>query len=219
MHSGKGGACRTCSAARWARPPRARPSSSATSTASRSSWRSSSRSPRSRSTCDCSDCAPVRRGLAAALTGAATLGALVITTPSAAAPAPRAPTLTVAIPGPFGGCNPGSSTTTAATDEVLSLVLPSAFTPGSLSTPVGDTPVVAQAEVVSLNPQTVVYTIAPGATWPDGTAFSAQDLIRTWQERRVDALVADLGYRDVASMTPNPAGTTLTVVFSSPYSD
>jgi peptide/nickel transport system substrate-binding protein len=161
----------------------------------------------------------VRRGLAAALTGAAALGALVITTPSAAAPASREPTLTVAIPGPFGGCNPGSTSTTAATDEVLSLVLPSAFTPGSLSTPVGDTPVVAQAEVVSLNPQTVVYTIAPGATWPDGAAFGAEDLVRTWQERRADALVADLGYRDVASMTPNAAGTTLTVVFSTPYSD
>jgi peptide/nickel transport system substrate-binding protein len=161
----------------------------------------------------------VRRGLAAALTGVVTLGALVITSPSLAAPTPRVPTLTVAIPGPFGGCDPGASTTTTATDEVLSLVLPSAFTPGALSSPVGDTPVVSQAEVVSLNPQTVVYTIAPGAAWPDGTHFSAQDLIRTWQERRADTVVADLGYRDVASMTPDTTGASLTVVFSTPYSD
>jgi peptide/nickel transport system substrate-binding protein len=161
----------------------------------------------------------VRRGLAAALTGAATLGALVVTSPSTAAPPARAPTLTVAIPGPFGGCNPGSSSTTAATDEVLSLVLPSAFTPGPLSALVGDTPVVSQAEVVSLNPQTVVYTIAPGAAWPDRSPYGAGDLVRTWQERRADTVVADLGYRDVASMTPNATGTTLTVVFATPYSD
>lgn len=161
----------------------------------------------------------MRRGLAAALTGAAALGALAYTSPSAAAPSPRPPTLTVAIPGPFRGCDPGSSSTTAATDEVLSLVLPSAFTPGALSSPVGDTPVVSQAEVVSLNPQTVVYTIAPGAKWPDGTAFSSQDLVDTWQERHADTVAADLGYRDVASLTPDATGTTLTVVFKTPYSD
>ena len=161
----------------------------------------------------------MRRGLAAALTGVATLGALAVTPPSTAAPPARAPTLTVAIPGPFGGCNPGSASTTAATDEVLSLVLPSAFTSGPLSAPVGDTSVMSQAEVVSLNPQAVVYTIAPGAKWPDGTPFSAADLVRTWQERRADAVVADLGYRDIASMTPNTSGTALTVVFATPYSD
>lgn len=147
------------------------------------------------------------------------LGALVVTSPSTAALPARAPTLTVAIPGPFGGCNPGSSSTTAATDEVLSLVLPSAFTPGALSAPVGDTPVVSQAEVVSLNPQTVVYTIAPGAAWPDGAPYGAADLVRTWQERRADTVVADLGYRDVASMTPTAEGTSLTVVFATPYAD
>jgi ABC-type transport system substrate-binding protein len=161
----------------------------------------------------------VRRGLAAALTGAASFGALVITSPSTAAPPAIPPTLTVAIPGPFGGCDPGASSTTAATDAVLSLVLPSAFTPGPLSAPVGDTSVIAQAEVVSLNPQTVVYTIAPGAMWPDGTPFGVQDLVRTWQERRADTVVADLGYRDVASMTSSAAGTMLTVVFATPYSD
>jgi len=102
---------------------------------------------------------------------------------------------------------------------VLSLVLPSAFTTGPLGVEVGDTTVIAQAEVVNLDPQTVVYTIAPGAAWPDGTAFSAADLIRTWQQRRADRVVADLGYRQVASMTPSATGTQVTVRFSAAYSD
>lgn len=160
----------------------------------------------------------MRRLLVAALTATLVLAAILAArteTTSAAA----ATTLTVAIPGSFAGCDPSSTSTTDATDAVLGLVLPSAFTVGPLTTPVGDTFVVAQAEVVRLSPQTVVYTIAPGVTWPGGRAFSAADLVRTWQERRGDAVLADLGYRAIASMHSNAAGTQVTVVFRAAYSD
>lgn len=160
----------------------------------------------------------MRRLLAAALTVGAVLGAQLGTrAPSSGAEAPA--TLTVAIPGGFAGCDPASPATTPATDAVLALVLPSSFSTGPLTVAVGNTAVVAQAEVVRLNPQTVVYTIATGARWPNGTAFSASDLVRTWQERRASAVVADLGYREIAYMHPGPSGTSVTVGFSEPYSD
>jgi peptide/nickel transport system substrate-binding protein len=160
----------------------------------------------------------VGRRRLAALTCAAVLGAwLAAASPAPASGAPL--TLSVVIPGPFNGCDPGSAGTSASTDAVLSLVLPSAFTPGALGTPVGDTEVISEAEVVSLDPQVVVYTIAPGTTWPDGTPFSASDLVRAWQERRDDQVVADLGYRDVAYVHPGPDGTTATVGFTTPYAD
>ncbi|HLK44569.1 MAG TPA: ABC transporter substrate-binding protein, partial [Acidimicrobiales bacterium] len=163
----------------------------------------------------------MRRRLAAGLTAAALVGSALATTLASSAPLRRtAPsTLELAIPGPFGGCDPGAASTTAATDAVLSLVLPSAFTPGPLDVPVGDTQVIAEAEVVSTSPQTVVYTIAPGITWPSGRPFVAADLVRTWHERRHDGVLADLGYRDVADVVPDPTGATVTVTFRAPYSD
>ncbi len=163
----------------------------------------------------------MRRRLAAGLTAAALLGGtLVSAAVSNAATSPRlATTLDVAIPGPFGGCDPGSPSTTAATDAVLALVLPSAFTPGAVGVPVGDTDVIAQAEVVGTTPQTVTYTIAPGVTWPSGRPLVAADLVRTWRERRDDRVLADLGYRDVASAVADPTGTSVTVTFRAPYSD
>lgn len=128
-------------------------------------------------------------------------------------------TLEVAIPGPFAGCDPGSTATTPSTDAVLSLVLPSAFTAGLLDAPTGDTFAIASAEVVDPSPQTVVYTITAGETWANGAPFTAADLVRTWQERRDDKVVADLGYRDIAYMHPSATGESVTVGFTHPYTD
>lgn len=160
----------------------------------------------------------MRRRPAAALTGAVLLGALVAAAPRATAAAPVA-TLDIAIPGPFSGCDPSSPSTSASTAAILSLVLPSSFTMGPLAVPVGDTSVVAQAEVVNLSPQTVVYTIAPNVAWPGGRPFAANDFVRTWLQRRDDRVVADLGYRDIAYVHPNAAGSAVTVGFSAPYAD
>ena len=161
----------------------------------------------------------MRRQLAAALT-AAVLAAPLVAAASGPAGAPSVlATLNVSIPGSFAGCDPGSPSTTAATDDVLSLVLPSAFTPGPLDVPVGDTTIVAQAEVVSASPQTVAYTIATGSTWPNGTPLTAADLSRTWRERRSDRVVADLGYRDVATVRATATGNGATVTFRHPYAD
>lgn len=164
---------------------------------------------------------PVRRGLVAALAAlaVATPLALAASRDAAASPASRAPTLVVSIPGPFAGCDPGSTSMTPATAAVLSLVLPSAFTPGLTDSPDGDTSVIAQAEVVSESPQVVDYTIAPGAAWPDGDRLTAADLIRTWHERRADRVVADLGYRGIVSMRTLATSPGVAATFTKPYAD
>ncbi len=157
-----------------------------------------------------------RRHLAA-LACAALLGALAASTDSSAAPA--AGTLTVVIEGAFRGCDPGAPGTSPAVDAVLSLVLPSAFTSRPDGSPASDAEVFAQAEPVVPSPLTVLYTIAPGATWSNGRPLTAQDLIRTWQQRRGGGTVGDLGYRQIASITPSASGQSATVVFRDAYAD
>jgi peptide/nickel transport system substrate-binding protein len=162
---------------------------------------------------------PVARRLAAALSLALGGAALLAGTSATAVAPPATTTLDVAIPGPFAGCDPASSSTTSATTAVLALVLPSAFTPGLLDVPVGDTEVISQAEVVSESPQVVDYTIATGARWPSGTPLRPSDLVRTWRERRGDRVLGDLGYRDVTSVRPTAMGTGVAVTFARPYAD
>jgi peptide/nickel transport system substrate-binding protein len=164
----------------------------------------------------------VRTTLAVALTAAALAAALLVATASGTPARAATPgtTLVVAVPGPFAGCDPGAPGTTASTDAVLGLVLPSAFTPGPLDAPVGDTAVISQAEVVAATPLTVDYTIAPTARWADGRPLRPADLVRTWRERRGDRVLGDLGYREVATVRAAPRGADVAVVtFRRAYSD
>jgi peptide/nickel transport system substrate-binding protein len=80
------------------------------------------------------------------------------------------------------------------------------------------------AEVVSLSPMRVSYVIDPKATWSDGYRITAADFEYNWQEILRNA--ADLapagviaGYRDIRSISGSNGGKTVTVVFTSPYSD
>ena len=71
---------------------------------------------------------------------------------------------------------------------------------------------------------TVRYVIDPKARWSDGYPITATDFEYNWQQivrigrnwRRPGFLV---GYRDIKSITGSDGGKTVTVVFSSPYSD
>jgi len=80
------------------------------------------------------------------------------------------------------------------------------------------------AELVSVNPETVVYSINPAARWSDGTPITAADFIYNWREQLVvgptlsaaDPLV---GYEDIKSIKGSNHGKTVTVVFSKPYAD
>ncbi len=126
------------------------------------------------------------------------------------------------------GCNPHTEAGDSwATRMVLGPVLPSAFFPGPSGAADLDQSVVEQAEVVSLSPETIVYTINPKAVWSDGVPITASDFIYAWQEQRGmasggsqdESSSSTLGYRDIASVRGSNSGHTVTVVFKTPYAD
>ncbi|MHB8330486.1 MAG: hypothetical protein ACYDD6_12840, partial [Acidimicrobiales bacterium] len=69
---------------------------------------------------------------------------------------------------------------TAATRALASLIWAQVFQVAPGVNPRLDTTVVQSAEVVSVDPQTVVYQIDPRAVWSDGTPVSAQDFTYAW---------------------------------------
>lgn len=117
---------------------------------------------------------------------------------------------------------------TQDTRLVASALWAQVFQIGPLLTPELDTNVVLSAEVVSLSPQTVVYQIAPRATWSDGTPVTGDDFEYAWLSQRggakdvdgtADSVATTLGYRDIASVTTSNDGKTVTVVFRTPDAD
>ena len=111
---------------------------------------------------------------------------------------------------------------------VASALWPQVFRVGPGLVPQLDLNVVDSAEVVSLNPQTVVYKIDRRAVWSDGVPISAADFTYAWQSQRGGALDVDgtpdsvastLGYDDIASLTGSNHGRTVTVVFRTPFAD
>ena len=116
----------------------------------------------------------------------------------------------------------------AATQAVCSLFWPQVFQVAPGQAPTLDTDVVQSAEVVSLNPQTVVYQINPKAVWSDGTPVTAQDFVYDWVSQTgtgtdvngsPDSVASDAGYDDISSVTGSNGGRTVTVTFASPYAD
>jgi peptide/nickel transport system substrate-binding protein len=102
------------------------------------------------------------------------------------------------------GCNPNTvEGNTPGTLTVLGAVLPSSFVVGANGTPQANLEL-TQAEVVNLNPQTVVYTLNPKAEWSDGAPISAADFKYAWEQQRGDPIVSSpdvasiAGYRDIA---------------------
>ena len=82
---------------------------------------------------------------------------------------------------------------------------------------------VASAEMVSTDPQTIVYKIHPQAVWSDGVPVSADDFIYNWELTRPGATDVDgsriqsnvgTGRPDpIASVTGSDGGKTVTVVW------
>ncbi len=138
-------------------------------------------------------------------------------------------TVTVGVDQAPTGCNPNTEAgRTEANLLALAPVLPSAFTVNDNGASVLNDNLLVSAELVDTSPQTVVYTIDPKAVWSDGTPITADDFIYAWQEQRGTFLntqypegdeASTLGYRDIASMTPSDHARTVTVVFTSPFSD
>ena len=150
---------------------------------------------------------------AAALLGAP--AAFVVSPPAGAAKvSPQ--TLQVALPSRLSGCDPVGHIVTASTGQILSLVLPSAYT----STPQGNVAqadsILNQAEVVDLDPLTVDYQLKAGAVWADGVPISVKDFIATWHIGATGNGVAAQQYRAVRSVRAGISPGQVVVTFKRP---
>ncbi len=150
---------------------------------------------------------------------AATLLAYRRPAPAAGPANPATSSLTLSLPGPFNGCSVLSPLANATTSAILDLVRPSAFLTGPTNVLTGEGGAIVSAELVSLHPETVVYSVNPKMHWSDGRAFSVQDLIKWWRSaRQLDSINGD-GYRAIASMTVAKNHTSVAAVFSSDFAD
>ena len=131
----------------------------------------------------------------------------------------NARTLVLSLPGPFNGCSYLDLGATPTTDAVLDLTRPSAFVTNANGTLIGQNGPIASAELTSLQPETVRYTISSGLSWSDGTLFTGSDLVAWWQRAKSLASVTSDGYRAIKSLSVSPNGLTVTAVFAAPYAD
>jgi ABC-type transport system substrate-binding protein len=128
-------------------------------------------------------------------------------------------TLDLSLPGPFNGCSILDHGATPTTNGVLDLIRPSAFLTSQAGNLYGEGGAIASAELTSLKPETVVYTLAANQRWSNGDVFDAGDLVAWWQRARAIASVQSDGYRDIRSVTESTNGLSLKVVFSQPYAE
>lgn len=100
---------------------------------------------------------------------------------------------------------------------VEQLVLPSVFRADRALQPKLDDDSITSAELVRLDPQTIVYTINPKAVWSNGTPVDEADVAETWRARRSSP--SNIGYVDIASVSGSPLGNKATVVFAHRFAD
>ncbi|HEY5266818.1 MAG TPA: ABC transporter substrate-binding protein [Acidimicrobiales bacterium] len=165
-----------------------------------------------------------RRGWRALVLSLLCLAAIIVpVTLSNAAPVSNtnenARTLSLSLPGPFNGCTYLNNGATASTSAILDLIRPSAFVTGANGTLVGENGPIASAELTSLTPETVRYTIAANQRWSDGAPFTGDDLVAWWVQAKTLASVVSDGYRAIKTLSVSPNGLTVTAVFSSSYAD
>ncbi len=137
-------------------------------------------------------------------------------------------TITVGIDQAPTGCNPDTPAgATWANEFVLEPVLPGAFVTSPGGQAIGNLALVPSAELTSTSPQTVVYSINPRAVWSDGVPITAADFVYAWRQQRLPAgsvppaeqAASIQGYQDIRSVTGSNGGRTVTVVFSTPFTD
>jgi peptide/nickel transport system substrate-binding protein len=144
---------------------------------------------------------------------------LVTSVDAASPPASVVKTLNLSLPGPFNGCTVLDAGATPTTNAILDLLRPSAFLTTTNDNLAGEGGAIASAELISLSPETVVYTIAPGQHWSDGASFSGIDLVSWWLRAKQLASIQSDGYRDIRSLAETNAGLTVTATFSQPYAE
>ena len=150
---------------------------------------------------------------------AATLLAYRRPAPAAGPANPATSTLTLALPGPFNGCSVLSPLANATTSAILDLIRPSAFLTGPTNVLTGEGGAIVSAELISLHPETVVYSVDPKMHWSNGRPFSVRDLITWWRSARLLDSVNGDGYRAISSMMVAKNHTSVTATFSTDFAD
>ncbi|MGH9079271.1 MAG: ABC transporter family substrate-binding protein [Acidimicrobiales bacterium] len=136
---------------------------------------------------------------------------------------------TVELDRPWSGLNPNTAAGAASsTPTLMASVLPSAYNLSPKLVPQVNSDLLLSVEATSTSPLVIQYTINPRAIWSDGVPVSADDFIYAWHSQRGDGVDIDgqpdqiastLGYRDVDSITSSHDGRTVTVSFSTPFTD
>jgi peptide/nickel transport system substrate-binding protein len=131
----------------------------------------------------------------------------------------NAMTVNVSLPGPFNGCTFFDAGATPTTEAINDLIVPSAFLTTSAGNLYGENGPIASAELTSLTPETVRYTITPKEKWSNGTSFNGDDLLGWWLRAKVLRTVLSDGYRDIKTLTVSKDADVVTAVFTTPYAD
>src|SRR5579863_9053609 len=131
----------------------------------------------------------------------------------------NAKTINVSLPGPFNGCTFFDAGATPTTEAINDLIVPSAFLTTSAGNLSGENGPIASAELTSLTPETVKYTLTPDEKWSNGTSFNGNDLLGWWLRARSLRSVLSDGYRDIKTLTVSKDGYGVTAVFATPYAD
>jgi peptide/nickel transport system substrate-binding protein len=131
----------------------------------------------------------------------------------------NAKTINVSLPGPFNGCTFLDAAATPTTEAINDLIVPSAFLTTSAGSLYGENGPIASAELTSLTPETVRYTITPNEKWSNGTAFNGNVLLGWWFRARALKTVLSDGYRDIKTLSVSKDGDVVTAVFATPYAD
>lgn len=161
----------------------------------------------------------VLRAFGVGALAAATLLAFSALPASGKATTSVADTLTLSLPGPLNGCSVLDPAATPTTGAVLDLLKPSAFLTSQGGSLVGAGGAIVSAELVSLKPETVVYTLAPKQHWSNGDSFDGVDLVAWWLKAKALASVQSDGYRDIKSLSESNNGLSVTATFSSDYAE
>lgn len=109
-------------------------------------------------------------------------------------------------------------------DEVLEGVLPGAYNFAPDFTTYLEPDVFSSATLVGTAPETVVYKIKQDAVWNDGAPIDVSDFEYAWKANSLRycpkcGSAFSSGYSLIASVSGSDGGKTVTVVFSSPYSE
>lgn len=143
--------------------------------------------------------------------------ALLVVSPPAADASVR--TLYVMVPGPLDGCSSSWPNASDFSTAIGDLLYPSAFVNGIRDQLQGSGVAIVSAELTSISPETVKYSIAPGLKWSNGKPFAADQLIAWWQRVKAIPSVSNDGYRAITSMTLASDGASVLATFAKPYSN